>query len=570
MAEKNLKRLISVAKGDQPADLVITNAKIINVFNGEIEEGNIAIADEYIAGIGDYTLGKDVADVQGKYVIPGYINAHVHIESSMIDIAEYSLTVVPRGTLGIVTDLHELSNVLGIEAFNYVIQVCNKLPLDFYLMAPSCVPSTNLETGGAIIDTSALEEILKKPGVLGLGEMMNYPGVINKDENVLNKLSMFQGRLIDGHAPGLGGKDLSAYISAGIYSDHECVTVDEAKEKLARGMYIMMREGSSEKNLEALLPLVNDKNFHRCMLVTDDRNVFSLKQEGDMDWVVYRAVSLGMDPVRAIQMATINPAQYLGLRDVGAIAPGYYANLITLSDLEIMETEEVFYRGYLVGVGKEPNFTPQVPRVSQPIDTIHIKEIKADDLALKSSGGEMPVINIVPGQIITKKTMETPKIENGLVIADTSRDILKIAVVERHKATGNIGIGLVKGFGLQKGAIASSVSHDSHNIVAIGTNDQDLVAAIREIELMQGGLVMVLNGAAIGKMELPLAGILSLEPAEEAAGQLKDIETLVKVMGVSIESPFTVLSFMALPVIPEIRITDKGIIDVDKFEIISG
>ncbi|MDD4635397.1 MAG: amidohydrolase family protein, partial [Dehalococcoidales bacterium] len=339
MAEKNLKRLISVAKGDQPADLVITNAKIINVFNGEIEEGNIAIADEYIAGIGDYTLGKDVADVQGKYVIPGYINAHVHIESSMIDIAEYSLTVVPRGTLGIVTDLHELSNVLGIEAFNYVIQVCNKLPLDFYLMAPSCVPSTNLETGGAIIDTSALEEILKKPGVLGLGEMMNYPGVINKDENVLNKLSMFQGRLIDGHAPGLGGKDLSAYISAGIYSDHECVTVDEAKEKLARGMYIMMREGSSEKNLEALLPLVNDKNFHRCMLVTDDRNVFSLKQEGDMDWVVYRAVSLGMDPVRAIQMATINPAQYLGLRDVGAIAPGYYANLITLSDLEIMETE---------------------------------------------------------------------------------------------------------------------------------------------------------------------------------------------------------------------------------------
>jgi adenine deaminase len=570
MAEKNLKRLISVAKGDQPADLVITNAKIINVFNGEIEEGNIAIADEYIAGIGDYTLGKDVADVQGKYVIPGYINAHVHIESSMIDIAEYSLTVVPRGTLGIVTDLHELSNVLGIEAFNYVIQVCNKLPLDFYLMAPSCVPSTNLETGGAIIDTSALEEILKKPGVLGLGEMMNYPGVINKDENVLNKLSMFQGRLIDGHAQGLGGKDLSAYISAGIYSDHECVTVDEAKEKLARGMYIMMREGSSEKNLEALLPLVNDKNFHRCMLVTDDRNVFSLKQEGDMDWVVYRAVSLGMDPVRAIQMATINPAQYLGLRDVGAIAPGYYANLITLSDLEIMETEEVFYRGYLVGVGKEPNFTPQVPRVSQPIDTIHIKEIKADDLALKSSGGEMPVINIVPGQIITKKTMETPKIENGLVIADTSRDILKIAVVERHKATGNIGIGLVKGFGLQKGAIASSVSHDSHNIVAIGTNDQDLVAAIREIELMQGGLVMVLNGAAIGKMELPLAGILSLEPAEEAAGQLNDIETLVKVMGVSIESPFTVLSFMALPVIPEIRITDKGIIDVDKFEIISG
>jgi adenine deaminase len=568
MSKRNLKKIISVARGERPADLLITNAKIVNVFNGEIEEGNIAVAGEYIAGIGDYTQGADIADVQGKYVIPGYINAHVHIESSMLDIIEYSLTVVPRGTLGVVTDLHELANVLGIEAFNYVLSVCAKLPLDFYLMAPSCVPATSLETSGAIIDTPALQEILNK-GVLGLGEMMNYPGVLNKDENVLKKIEMFEDYIIQGHAPGLSGKDLSAYISAGIYSDHECVTLEEAKEKLAKGMYIMIREGSSEKNLETLLPLVNDKNYNRCMLVTDDRNVFSLEQEGDMDWLVYRAISLGMDPVRAIQLATINPAQYLGLRNVGAIAPGYYANMITVSDLENIDTEEVFYRGYLVGIGKEPHYTPRVPRVNQPIDTIHMKEFEIGDLALKPTGEEMPVINIVPDQIITKKTMEKPLVENGLVVPDTKRDILKIAVVERHKGTGNIGLGLIKGFGLKKGAVASSVAHDSHNIIAIGTNDEDIEKAIKEIEIMQGGLVMVLNGEAIGKMELPLAGILSLEPAEAAAGQLHDIETLVKVMGVSLDSPFTALSFMALPVIPEIRITDKGMIDVEKFEVIS-
>ncbi len=569
MAKKNLKRLISVAKGEHPADLLITNAKIVNVFTGEIEEGNIAVTGEYIAGIGDYTLGKDVADVQGKYVIPGYINAHVHIESSMLDVAEYALTVVPRGTLGVVTDLHELTNVLGIEAFDYVTSVCAKLPLDFHFMAPSCVPATNLETSGAVIDISALEDILKKPGVIGLGEMMNYPGVLNKDDNVLKKLEMFQGHIIDGHAPGLGGKDLSAYISAGIYSDHECVTLEEAREKLAKGMYIMMREGSSEKNLESLVPLVNDKNYHRCMLVTDDRNVFSLKQEGDMDWAVHRAVSLGLDPVRAVQLATINPAQYLGLKNVGAISPGYFANMIILSDLENMQTEEVFYRGLLVGVGKEPNFTPRVGRASQPINTIGVKEFDISELALKPAGAEMPVINIIPDQIVTKKTMEKPKLENGFVVADIERDILKIVVVERHKKTGNIGVGLIKGYGLKKGAIASSVAHDSHNIIVVGANDEDMAKAIKEIEAMQGGLVMVLDGQVIGAMELPLAGIMSLQSSDVVANQLDDMETLVKVMGVRVESPFTLLSFMALPVIPEIRITDKGIVDVNKFEIIA-
>ncbi|MDD5402069.1 MAG: adenine deaminase [Dehalococcoidales bacterium] len=569
MAERDLGKLVSVARGEQPADLLITDARIVNVFNGEVEEANIAVAGEYIAGTGDYTQGKETVSANGKYIIPGYIDAHVHIESSMLDIIEYSFMVVPRGTLGVVTDLHELSNVIGAEAFEYVIKMSQGLPLDFYFMAPSCVPATNLETSGAVIDAYALKELAKKPEVMGLGEMMNYPGVINKDERVLEKLRLFQDRIIDGHAPGLGGKDLSAYIATGIYSDHECVSLEEAREKLAKGMYIMIREGSSEKNMEALLPLVSEKTWHRCMLVTDDRNVHDLKLEGDMDHVVYRAVSLGLDPIRAIQMATINPAQYLGLKKVGAIASGYYANMITVADLNAMETSEVYYRGRLVGAEKLPKFTPEVPNISQPVNTVYIKDFEIKDLGLKTTGKEMPVINIIPGQIITKKSMETPKVENGLVVADVVRDILKIAVVERHRATGNIGVGLVKGFGLKKGAVASSVAHDSHNIVAIGTNDRDLFRAIKEIEKVGGGLVMVVNDEVFGRMDLPIAGLLSYETGNEAASQLHELEMQLLISGVGVESPFTLLSFLALPVIPEIRITDKGVVDVSSFEIIA-
>jgi len=565
---KSLQHVIRVARGEEPADMLIENARVVNVFNGEIEEGNIAIAGEFIAGVGDYKDGKGTADLQGKYVCPGFINAHVHIESSMLDVPEFSRLVVPRGTLGVVTDLHELANVLGMEGIRYVSEICRNLPLDFYLMAPSCVPATGLETSGAVLSSDDLAEVMNIPGIIGLGEMMNYPGVLSCDEEVLKKIQLYESKIIDGHAPGLKGKDLTAYIAAGIHTDHESVTLEEAREKLAKGMHVIIREGSSEKNLEALLPLVTDKTYKRCMLATDDRNVFDIFNEGDMDFVVYRAIKLGLDPVRAIQMATINTAEYYGMKKVGAVAPGYYANFVTFDDLETIEVEDVMYRGYLMGMMKEPNFTPRVPKIARPIDTINIKPLAPEAFKLKPSGEKMPVINVVPDQIITKKTMEAPKLEDGWVVPDLERDILKIAVVERHHATGNIGVGLIKGFGLRKGAVAGSVSHDSHNVIIVGTNDADMFAAVREIEMMQGGLVMTLNGEAIGRMPLPVGGILSIDTAEDAGAQLHDLETLVKVMGVGIKSPFTALSFMALPVIGEIRLTDKGIVDVGKFKII--
>ena len=568
MSLKTIKKILSVARGEQPADMVITNAKVINVFNGQIEESNIAIVDGHIAGIGDYTEARAVSDLMGKYVAPGFINGHVHIESSMVDVPEYSRAIVPRGTTGVVTDLHELANVLGKKALEYVAAVSSHLPLDIYFMAPSCVPSSRFETSGAGLDAGDLTELLKMENILGLGEVMDYPAVINGEERLLGKIETFQDRIIDGHAPGITGNDLNAYIAAGIRSDHECVTLEEAREKLARGMYIMIREGSNEKNLEALLPLVNDQNYKRCMLVTDDRTIRDIFREGDMDWVVYRAIKLGMDPVRAIQMATINTAEYFGIKKVGAVAPGYYANIVTFADLQSMEPEDVLFHGYLIGRNKEANFTPRVDPVSRPVATVNIKPLKMKDLELKAEDKDFPVVNIVPGQITTKKTMEKAKTEDGLIVADTERDLLKMVVVERHFASGNIGRGLVKGLGLRKGAVACSVAHDAHNIIAIGTNDGDILAAVKAIANMQGGLVMVLKGEVIGSLPLPVGGLLSVETAEDTAGQLDDMETLLKVMGVKPESPFSAISFLALPVIPEMRITDQGIVDVAEQKII--
>ncbi len=569
MLKRSLQQRIQVARGSQPADLLISNARIINVFNGEIEEGNIAICGEYIAGTGDYQKGNEVIDIEGRYVAPGFIDGHVHIESSMLDVGEYARAVVPGGTLGVVTDLHEITNVLGIEGIRYVISASRGLPLDFHFMAPSCVPAAHLETGGAIIAADELAEIMELPGVMGLGEMMNYPGVINGIRGVIDKISLFKSRRIDGHAPGLSGKDLSAYICPGIYSDHECVSLEEAREKLAKGMFIMLREGSSEKNLEDLLPLVTDKTYKRCMLVSDDRNAADILNEGDMNWVVNRAISLGLDPVRAIQMATINPAEYFGLPATGAIASGYYANFSVFSSLASIEPDIVIYRGKLVASNKVPRFTPGPERLERPVNTINVKPFEIEALKLKPKQQLFPVINIVPDQIITRKTLEKPKTEDGLAVADVERDILKICVVERHKATGNITCGLIKGFGLKYGAVASSVAHDSHNIVVVGTNDEDMYAALKEVEAIQGGLVVASNGAVNGRLPLPVAGILSTEPAEKVASQLKSLEQLVYSMGVKLKSPFITLSFMALSVIPEIRITDKGLVDVVKFEIIS-
>lgn len=552
-----LARLMSVAKGELPADLLLSNAKIINVFTGEIEDGNIAICGDRIAGVGDYHQAKEVVDVGGRYIAPGLINGHIHPESSMLDIGQYARAVVPHGTTTLVTDLHEIANVCGLEGIKYVLERARRLPFNLFLMAPSCVPATNLETSGATLGPEEISRILKWKECLGLGETMNFPGVISGNEAVLKKIDLAKGKIIDGHAPGLTGKELSAYIAAGIYSDHECVALDEAKEKLRQGMFIMLREGSSEKNLEALLPLVTDQSWQRCMFVVDDRTGADLLKDGDIDAVVRKAIRLGLEPVRAIQLATINTAGYFRREGLGGVAPGYFADLIVLGDLPELQIDMVFYRGKLVAEEGKPLFSTPPATDQSLTDSVNIKPFKIERLRLTPSGKAEPVIEVVPGQIITRKRME--KISS---IPDLERDILKLVVVERHKATGNIGVGLVSGFGLKQGALASSIAHDSHNIIAVGASDQDIFAAIKEIGRLHGGLVAVGGGKVLASLALPVAGLLSDEPLETVVSQLEKLERTAVELGSKLPSPFATLSFLALPVIPEIRLTDRGLVEL--------
>jgi len=563
----NLGKLVSVARGETPADLLLKNARIVNTFIGEIEQGDVAIYGDRIAGVGDYDKAKDIIDLQGRFLAPGLINGHTHIESSMLHPARYAQAVVPRGTLAVVTDLHEIANVCGPRGIRFVTDLARKLPLDMLFMAPSCVPATNLETSGARISSKEVKKILAHPKIIGLGEMMNFPGVISGDEEVLKKISAAKGMVIDGHAPGLAGKELNAYLSAGILSDHESTTLEEGKEKLRRGMYLMIREGSSEKNLDALLPLVTDNTYKRCFFVVDDRSCFDLLREGDIDAVVRKAINRGLEPVRAIQMATINAAEYFRLHDRGGIGPGYIANLVTITDLAQLEIDIVFYKGRLVARQGKPLF-PFPPVTVELKDTVRIKSPTAQSLKIAPAGETYSVIQIVPGQIATKKVVEKIQAVDGVVACNLERDILKLVVVERHKASDNIGVGLVKGFGLKKGALASSVAHDSHNVIAVGADDLDILKAIEEIKRLQGGLVVCANLEIIASLPLPIAGLLSPEPLDVVVSQYEHVEKAAASLGNLPPSPFAILSFLALPVIPELRLTDLGLVDVVQFKLI--
>jgi adenine deaminase len=563
----NLKELISVARGDTPADLLLKNARIVNTFIGEIEQGDVAIYGDRIAGVGDYDKAREVTDLDGALLAPGLINGHTHIESSMLHPARYAQAVVPRGTLAVVTDLHEIANVCGSRGVNFVTDLARQLPLDMLFMAPSCVPATHLETSGAKISSRDIKRILGHPRIIGLGEMMNFPGVVAGDEDVLKKVTAARGKVIDGHAPGLTGKGLNAYLSAGIRSDHESITVEEGEEKLRRGMYLMIREGSSEKNLDVLLPLVTDNTYKRCFFVVDDRNCSDLLREGDIDAVVRKAIDRGLAPVRAIQMATINPAEYFRLHDRGSIAPGYMADFITITDLTKLEIDAVFYRGKPVGKQGKPLFLPP-PVTLELRDTVRIKSLTAKSLKITATGETHPVIEIIPGQIVTRKAVEKVRVVDGAVASDVDRDILKLVVVERHRASGNIGVGLVKGFGLKKGALASSVAHDSHNIVAVGTDDFDILKAIEQIRILQGGLVVCANLEVLASLPLPVAGLLSPEPLDTVVSQYEKVEQAAASLGNLPPSPFAILSFLPLPVIPELRLTDLGLVDVAEFKLI--
>lgn len=563
-----LNRLISVARGESPADLVLANARVVNTFNGEIETGNVAISGGKVAGVGDYKKAKETIDLNGKYLSPGLINGHTHLESSMLDVGQYARAVVPHGTSGIVTDLHEIANVCGLEGIKYVLDCARRLPFDLFLMAPSCVPATHLETSGASLGPEDIRRILRFKECIGLGEVMNYPGVLSGDAAVLSKIESAGGKVVDGHAPGVSGKDLNAYIGAGIRSDHESVALAEAEEKLRRGMYLMIREGSTEKNLEALLPLVTDKTYRRCLFVVDDRHGVDILHDGDIDAVVRKAIRLGLDPVRAIQLATINTAECFRLNRLGAIAPGYFANLIVLDDLQDFKVNMVFYRGRPVAQEGKPLF--ELPELSgnRLTDTVNIKPFTIEALRLRASGESRPVIEVVPGQIITRKKPMKVSVKDGLVVPDTGRDILKAVVVERHRATGNIGIGLVTGFGLKRGALASSTAHDSHNIVVVGAGDEDIFAAIREVERLQGGLVVAAGGKVLDSLATPIAGLLSDEPLEAVVAGLERLEQAARDLGATLPAPFAALSFLALPVIPELRLTDLGLVDVNEFKLI--
>lgn len=563
-----LKNIIEVARGQAPADLLLKHARIINVFTGEVEKGNVALSGGRIAGVGEYYKAKEVIDLDGQYLSPAFINGHTHIESSLLDIDRYASVVIPHGTLGVISDLHEIANVLGISGIRYILDRARRLPFDFFLMAPSCVPSSHLESSGARLEAGDIKKLLRLKNCLGLGEVMNYPGIIEGNQDILAKITIASKKLIDGHAPSLRGEKLNAYLSAGIYSDHESTGLAEAKEKLSRGMFIMIREGSSEKNLETILPLVNDYNERRFFFVVDDRNPMDLVEDGDIDAVVRHSIAIGLSPIKAIQMATINPAEYFGLRKMGAIAPGYQANLIVISDLINVTIGKVFYKARLTAehgmmitnFGQAKNDIPP---------SMNIRPFPIEALRLKAKGESMPVIEIIPGQIVTRKVIEKVKTNDGMVISDTENDLLKLVVVERHHSTGNIGLGMVRGFNLKKGALVSSIAHDAHNIIAVGTNDADIYQGIKEVERIGGGLAVVADGKIEASLALPVAGLLSREPAKEVAKKYTRLERVASIFGSTLTSPFSTLSFLALPVIPEIRLTDLGLVDVNAFKIIS-
>lgn len=563
----NLENRIRIAKGEEEADLLLKRAKIVNVLSGDIHEDDVAIAHGRIVGFGNYKA-KEIIDLHGLYISPGFIDGHIHLESTMVTPREFAKTVVPLGTTAVATDPHEIANVLGLDGLRYILKASSALPIDIYIMLPSCVPATDMETSGAHLGAHELSLFLGEDSVLGLGEMMNFPGVIELDPEVMRKIKMARKKIIDGHSPLLTGKDLNAYISAGIKSDHECTRLEEAREKLRKGMWIMIREGTTEKNMEDILPLVNPANSRRCFFVSDDRHPLDLLNNGHLNYSIKKAVRLGLDPILAIQMVTVNPSEYLHLEDQGAVAPGYRADLVVLEDLQDFKVKKVFKDGNLVAEDGRlilGEFITEriVIRSTMNLDSTGIRNIK-----VKEEGDRIKVIEIIPGQIHTRKRIEKTKVIDGEVVSDIERDILKVAVFERHMASGRIGIGFVKGFGFKRGAIASSVAHDSHNLIAVGVNDREIEKSVMEIIRMKGGQVVVADEEVIASLPLPIAGLISDRPIEEVTMKVKDLIDASKKIGCILDNPFMALSFLSLPVIPEMKITDKGLVDVEKFRIV--
>ena len=557
------QRIIAVAAGREKADLVLKNAKYLNVFSNEFLCGDIAVANGLIAGVGKYD-GKTEIDVSGKLVLPGFIDAHIHLESSMVTPAEFAKAVVAHGTTTVITDPHEITNVMGIDGVEYMIQASQNLPIDVHFMMPSCVPATEIDESGAELDCKDIDLYLDNKKVLGLAEMMNYVGVINGDKNVLSKIVTSQAhhKKIDGHAPELSGNDLNAYIAAGVYSDHECSTFENALEKLRKGQFIMIREGTAAHNLKALMPLLTQQYYSRCMFATDDKHPSDLLYGGHIDYIVKQALKNGADPIVALKTATHHAARYFLLNNKGAIASGYLADIVVVDNLEDFNVETVFKRGKLVFDGEVKDFS--APTVDEKLaekcfDTFHLDSVFPSSFKVE---GKLGLIGLVGGELLTRNLGTADKI-------DVENDILKIACIERHKGTNHIGVGYVKGYSLKSGAVATSVAHDSHNIITVGCNDDDIAVAVNAIKDSKGGIAVVENGKIKALLELPIAGLMSDEPLTTVNEKLENAKSSAYELGAdkSID-PFMTLSFLSLPVIPSLRITTKGVFDAENWKML--
>ena len=557
----DLARRLAVARGDEPADVVVRGGRVLSVFTREWLELDVAIADGWIAGLGDYD-GTQVVDASGRHVVPGFIDAHMHLESTKLLPDEFARLVLPLGTTAVVLDPHELANVLGTDGVHWLLDACEGLPLDFYFMASSSIPASAFESPRRPLLAGDLESLLRRRRVLGLAEMMNFPGVVNADDAELEKLRLAAGVHVDGHAPGLLGKELDAYVAAGIRSDHEALTAEEGRERLRDGMWLLIREASMARNLHALLPLVQEFGTNRIAFCTDDRDPEDIAENGHINGMVRESVAAGVAPEDAVVLATINPASWHRLWHLGAVAPGYQADLLLLPDLESFQPELTLKRGRPVDEIPEPHVPEWVKH------SVRNKPVRENDLRIPWDGGQARVIGLVPDQVVTESLAEEPTAVGGAAVADATRDLAKIAVIERHLGTGRVGLGFVRGSGLERGALGSTVAHDAHNIVVVGMDDGDMVRAVARLGELGGGIVVVDGGEVLAELPLPVAGLLADAPLAEVIAQSLGCNDAARRLGWSGATPFLTLSFLALSVIPSLKITDRGLVDVDRFELV--